>query len=139
MGISYRPPSVARARFGAANPLDRRRADGRADERRRTTQARDLYGRRIRLTRDSLAYGEEFVPFDEMDDKHPASDNLWNPATNLFKVAVFPTLRTAPGLEEPATTNRRPGQESDDRCPTRAPIVTHDRRLGAGMLPDFQG
>jgi hypothetical protein len=24
-----------------------------------------------------------------MDDKHPASDNLWNPATNLFEVAVF--------------------------------------------------
>ena len=89
MGISYRPPSVARARFGAANPLDRRRADGRADERKRTTQARDLYGRRIRLTRDGLAYGEEFVPFDEMDDTPPASDNLWNPATNLFEVAVF--------------------------------------------------
>jgi hypothetical protein len=89
MGISYRPPSVARARSGAADPPDRRRGDGRADERRRSTQARDLYGRRIRLTRDGLAYGEEFVPFDEMDDTRPASDNLWNPATNLFEVAVF--------------------------------------------------
>jgi hypothetical protein len=24
-----------------------------------------------------------------MDDTRPASDNLWNPATNLFEVAVF--------------------------------------------------
>jgi hypothetical protein len=29
------------------------------------------------------------VPFDEMDDTRPASHNLWNPATNLFEVAVF--------------------------------------------------
>ena len=35
------------------------------------------------------AYGEEFVAFDEMDDTRPASDNLWNPVTNLFEVAVF--------------------------------------------------
>jgi hypothetical protein len=24
-----------------------------------------------------------------MDDTRPASDNLWNPVTNLFEVAVF--------------------------------------------------
>jgi hypothetical protein len=29
------------------------------------------------------------VPFDEMDETQPASHNLWNPATNLFEVAVF--------------------------------------------------
>jgi hypothetical protein len=29
------------------------------------------------------------VPFEEMDDTRPASHNLWNPATNLFEVAVF--------------------------------------------------
>jgi hypothetical protein len=29
------------------------------------------------------------VPFDEMDGTRPASHNLWNPATNLFEVAVF--------------------------------------------------
>jgi hypothetical protein len=42
------------------------------------------------LTRDGLAYGEEeFVPFDEMVVTRPASRGLWNPATNLFEVAVF--------------------------------------------------
>ncbi len=59
------------------------------DERKGTTDVQDIYGTRIRLTRDGLTYGEEFVPFDEKDDKRPASHNLWNPATNLFEVAVF--------------------------------------------------
>ena len=29
------------------------------------------------------------MPFEEMDGMRPASHNLWNPATNLFEVAVF--------------------------------------------------
>ena len=29
------------------------------------------------------------MAFDEMDDKRPASHNIWNPATNLFEVTVF--------------------------------------------------
>jgi hypothetical protein len=53
------------------------------------TEAQDIYGTRIRLTRDGLAYGEEFVPLDETDGTPPASHNLWNPATHLFRVAVF--------------------------------------------------
>ncbi len=61
----------------------------RADERRGSTEAQDVYGTHIRLTPDGLAYGGELVPFDEMDDTRPASHNLWNPATNLFEVAVF--------------------------------------------------
>jgi hypothetical protein len=68
---------------------DRRRSGGRVDERRRTTEAQDVYGTSVRLTRDGLAYGEQFVAFDEMDDARPASDSLWNPATNLFEVAVY--------------------------------------------------
>jgi hypothetical protein len=49
------------------------------------------------LTRDGLAYGEqEFVPFDEMVVTRPASRGLWNPATNLFEVAVF--RRNGPDL-----------------------------------------
>jgi hypothetical protein len=52
-------------------------------------EAQDLYGTRVRLSRDGLAYGEEFMPLDEMDGRRPASDNLWNPATKLFEVAVF--------------------------------------------------
>jgi len=52
-------------------------------------EAQDVYGTRIRLDRDGLAYGEKFVAFDEMDGTRPASPNLWNPATNLFEVAVF--------------------------------------------------
>ena len=47
-------------------------------------EAQDLYGTRVRLSRDGLAYGEEFVPLDEMDEARPLSANLWNPATNLF-------------------------------------------------------
>ncbi len=53
------------------------------------TEAQDLFGTRILLTREGLAYGEEFVPFDEMDGSRPTPHNLWNPATNLFEVAVF--------------------------------------------------
>jgi hypothetical protein len=52
-------------------------------------EAQDLYGTRVRLSWDGLAYGEEFVPLDELDEARPLSGNLWNPATNLFEVAVF--------------------------------------------------
>lgn len=52
-------------------------------------EAQDFYGKHVRLTPDGLAYGKELVPFDEMDEARPASDNLWNPSTNLFEVAVF--------------------------------------------------
>ena len=44
---------------------------------------------RVRLNRDGLVYGKEIVALDEIDDTQPASHNLWNPATNLFEVAVF--------------------------------------------------
>ncbi len=43
----------------------------------------------MRLTRDGLAYGEEFVPLDEMDEARPVSEAVWNPATKLFEVWVF--------------------------------------------------
>ena len=52
-------------------------------------EAQDLYGTRVRLSRDGLIYGEEFVPLDQMDEARPLSGNLWNPATNLFEVVVF--------------------------------------------------
>ena len=61
----------------------------RAHERRSRTEARDVQGKRLRLTRKGLAYGGEFVPFDEMDHTRPASHGLWNPATKLFEVSVF--------------------------------------------------
>ena len=70
-------------------PPDRRCGTERAEERKGSIEAQDLYGTRIRISLDGLAYGEEFVAFDEMDDTRPASDNLWNPVTNLFEVAVF--------------------------------------------------
>jgi hypothetical protein len=72
-----------------SNSPGRRRGGDRADEKGGSTKAQDLYGTRVRLTRDGLVYGEEFVPFDEIDDTRPASDSLWNPATSLFEVAVF--------------------------------------------------
>ncbi len=59
------------------------------DERKVSTEAQDLYGTRIRLTRDGLTYGEEFVPFDEMGNMQPEPDTFWNPGTNLFEVTVF--------------------------------------------------
>ncbi len=52
-------------------------------------EARDVYGKRLRLTRDGLAYGEEVVPLDEVNGTRPASDVVWNPATKLFEVWVF--------------------------------------------------
>jgi hypothetical protein len=52
-------------------------------------EARDLYGKRVRLTRGGLAYGAEFVPLDEVDGARPVSDVVWNPATKLFEVSVF--------------------------------------------------
>ncbi len=57
-------------------------------ERRYPTEARDIYGTRVSLDRRGLTYGASFVPFDEMQGLRPASHNLWNPATNLFEVAV---------------------------------------------------
>ena len=60
-----------------------------ADEGRGPTEAKDVYGRRVRLTRDGLAYGEKFVAFDDMDATRPVPHDLWNPATKLFEVAVF--------------------------------------------------
>ena len=56
----------------------------------------DVYGKRIRLTRSGLAYGEEFLPLDEMVGVRPASHPIWNPATNLFEVAV--ARRSGPDL-----------------------------------------
>ena len=64
--------------------------------RRGSKEAQDLYGTRIRLTQDGLTYGDQFVPFGEMDEAQPASHNLWNPATNLFEVTV--TRRHGPPL-----------------------------------------
>ncbi len=51
-------------------------------------EAQDIYGTRLRLTREGLAYGEEFVAFDEMDHTRIAFHSLWNPATSLFEVSV---------------------------------------------------
>lgn len=47
-----------------------------------------VYDTRARLNRDGFIYGEEFVSFDEVDGMRPVSQSLWNPATNLFEVAV---------------------------------------------------
>jgi hypothetical protein len=60
------------------------------------TEARDVRGTRIRLTRDGLVYGEEFVPIDEMVPTPASHRSLWNPATNLFEVAVV--RRKGPNL-----------------------------------------
>jgi hypothetical protein len=53
------------------------------------TEAIDVQGKRLRLTRDGLAYGEEFVHLDEVDGARPTSEVAWNPATKLFEVSVF--------------------------------------------------
>ncbi len=59
------------------------------DERRGSTEAQDIYGTRIRLTRNGLSYGEEFVPFEEMGGVQPEAHVFWNPGTRLFEVTVF--------------------------------------------------
>ena len=60
-----------------------------AGERRNRTEARDVHGKLLRLTRAGLAYDEELVPLDEVDGTRPASEVVWNPATRLFEVSVF--------------------------------------------------
>jgi hypothetical protein len=59
------------------------------DERLGSTKAQDVYGTRIRLTREGLTYGEEFVPFAEIGGRQPEFHVIWNPGTRLFEVAVF--------------------------------------------------
>jgi len=66
------------------------------DERLGSTEAQDIYGTRIRLTREGLTYGEQFVPFEEMGGRQPESHVIWNPGTRLFDVAVF--RRNGPDL-----------------------------------------
>lgn len=53
-----------------------------------STEAQDVYGTHIRLSRNGLTYGEEFVSFEEMGSMRPASHTFWNPGTNLFEVTV---------------------------------------------------
>ena len=67
----------------------------------------DVNGKRIRLTRDGLIYGEEFVPFDEIGDARPTSYPIWNPVTNLFEVVV--DRRNGPDL----VINNLPPQTAD--------------------------
>ena len=66
------------------------------DERQGSTETQDIYGTRIRLTREGLTYGEEFVPFAEMGRKQPEPRVFWNPSTRLFEVAVL--RRNGPDL-----------------------------------------
>ena len=66
------------------------------DERQGSTEAQDIYGTRIRLTRDGLTYGEEFAPFEELGGRQPESHVFWNPGTRLFEVAV--SRRNGPDL-----------------------------------------
>ncbi len=68
-------------------------------------EAQDIYGTRIRLTRDGLTYGEEFVPFAEMGGRQPESHVFWNPGTRLFEVAVL--RRNGPDLITHLTQKRR--------------------------------
>jgi hypothetical protein len=56
----------------------------------------DIYGTRIRLTRDGRTYGEEFVPFAELGGRQPESPVFWNPGTRLFEVTVV--RRNGPDL-----------------------------------------
>ena len=59
-------------------------------------ETQDIYGTRIRLTRDGLAYGEVFVPFEEMGGMQLEPHIFLNPGTRLFEIAVF--RRNGPDL-----------------------------------------
>ena len=61
---------------------------GQASEGTGPPEARGLRGTPLLLTRAGLAYGEEFLPLDELAGSRPQSHGLWNPGTNLFEVAV---------------------------------------------------
>ncbi|CAA9458981.1 MAG: hypothetical protein AVDCRST_MAG25-556 [uncultured Rubrobacteraceae bacterium] len=114
-------PSTKARRDGHTSPGN---IGDRAKGRESTTKAQDVHGTRIRLTRDGLAYDgeeEEFVPFSEMAGTRPASPPLWNPASNLFEVAVARRngpdliirnlpLQTAVRLEEAITNALRERQ-----------------------------
>ena len=52
------------------------------------TEGQDINGTLVRLTREGLIYGERFVPLKDVVGVRPDSFSLWNPATNLFEVAV---------------------------------------------------
>jgi hypothetical protein len=62
---------------------------GWVDERRGSTEAQDVYGTRIRLSRDGLRYGEEFVSFEEMGGRQAEPQVIYNPGTKLSEVAVY--------------------------------------------------
>ena len=66
------------------------------NERLGSTEAQDIYGTPIRLTRDGLTYGEVFVPLAELGGRRPESHVFWNPSTRLFEVAV--SRRNGPDL-----------------------------------------
>ncbi len=66
------------------------------DERQDSTEDHDIYSTRIRLTRDGLTYGEEFVPITEISGIQPESYFFWNPGTKLFEIAIH--RRGAPDL-----------------------------------------
>ena len=65
-------------------------------ERQESTEAQDIYGTPIRLTRDGLTVDKEFVPFAEMGDVQSQAHVFWNPGTRLFEVAVL--RRSGPDL-----------------------------------------
>jgi hypothetical protein len=65
-------------------------------ERQGSTETQDVYGTRIRLTREGLTYGEEFVPLAEMGGMQPEPHVFWNPGTRLLDVAVH--RRNGPDL-----------------------------------------
>ena len=54
-----------------------------------STEAQDIYGMRISLTRDGITYGEQFVPFAEMGGRQPEPHVFLNPGTGLFEITVF--------------------------------------------------
>ena len=85
-------------------------------------EAQDVYGTCLRLTREGLAYGEEFVAFDELDDTRTASHSLWNSATNLFEVSV--ARRHGPPL---VVKNLPP--RTADRLRRAITDALHERRL----------
>ena len=66
------------------------------DKRLGSMEAQDIYGTRVRLTRDGFTVGEEFVPFGEMGGRQPESHVFLNPGTRLFEVAIF--RRNGPDL-----------------------------------------
>ncbi len=84
------------------------------DERLGSTEAQDVYGTRIRLTRDGLTYGEVFVPLAELGGRRPESHVL-NKVSKKTRRWLLQVLHSTRALDSAlaAFVRQRPSKPVD--------------------------